>query len=124
MEEKAMVVDSLRRKDKVLIHPLSSFTKEQIEEDLGGEIVTDHDDRGFQYKISFKGNPYGAIILKCTGSYGMETDNWGVIVTYEGYPYYDSPIDYDTWRWFTEEELINILVKIRNLSNSSNREIR
>lgn len=124
MEEKAMVVDSLRRKDKVLINPLSSFTKQQIEEDLGGEIVTDHDDRGFRYKISFKGNPYGAIILKCTGSYGMETDNWGVIVTYEGYPYYDSPIDHDTWRWFTEEELIDILAKICNLGNSSNREIR
>lgn len=124
MEEKAMVVDSLRRKDKVLIHPLYSFTKQQIEEDLGGEIVTDHDDRGFRYKISFKGNPYGAIILKCTGSYGMETDNWGVIVTYEGDPYYDSPIDYDTWRWFTEEELIDILAKICNLGNSSNREIR
>ena len=124
MEENVMVVESLRRKDKVLINPLSLFTKQQIEEGLRGEIVTDHDDRGFRYKISFKGNPYGAIILKCTGSYGMETDNWGIVVTYEGCPYYDSPIGYDTWRWFTEEQLIDILVKIRNLGNSSNGEIR
>ena len=124
MEEKAMVVDSLRRKDKVLIHPLYSFTKQQIEEDLGGEIVTDHDDRGFRYKISFKGNPYGAIILKCTGSYGMKNDDWELAVTYDGHLYYDSPITVDVIGWLSEEELIDILVKIRNFNNPSDGEIQ
>ena len=124
MEEKAMVVTSLRRKDKVLINPLSSFTKQQIEEGLGGEIVTDHDDLGYRYKISFKSYPYGASVIKRVGSYGMENDDWELAVTYDDHLYYDSPITDDTLGWIDEDELIDILAQIRNLNKAHDGEIQ
>lgn len=124
MKEKAMVVDSLRRKDKVLINPLSLFTKQQIEEDLEGEITTDHDDLGFRYKIEFPDSSYGASIIKRVGSYGMENDDWELAVTYDGHLYYDSPITGDAVFYLPEEELVEVLVQIRNLNNSPDGEIQ
>lgn len=124
MEEKAMVVRSLMRKDPVLINPLGPFTRQRIERDLGGKITADHDDLGFRYKIKFLDTPYGASIIKRVGSYGMENDDWELAVTYDGHLYYDSPITDDVIGWLSEEELIDILVKIRNLNNPSDGEIQ
>lgn len=124
MKEKAMVVRSLMRRDPVLINPLAPFTRQRIEQYLGGEIVADHDDLGFRYKIEFPDNPYGASIIKRVGSYGMENDDWELAVTYDGHLYYDSPITADVIGWLSEEELIDILVKIRNLNNPSDGEIQ
>ena len=124
MDEKAMVVKSLRRKDKFLINPLGPFTRQRIEQDLGGIITEDHDDLGFRYKIAFLGTPYGASIIKRVGSYGMENDDWEVAVTYEGTLYYDSPITDDTLGWINEDELIDILTQIRNLNKAYDGEIQ
>lgn len=124
MEEKAMVVESLRRKDKFLINPLGPFIRQRIERDLGGEIATDHDDYGFRYRISFPDNPYGASIIKRVGSYGMENDDWELAVTYDGKLYFDSPITDDVLGLITEGELIDILAQIRNLNSSPDGEIQ
>lgn len=124
MEEKAMVVRSLMRKDPVLINPLLPFTRQRIEEGLGGIITKDHDEFGFRYRITFPDNPYGASIIKRVGSCGMETDDWELGVTYDGHLYYDSPITADVIGWLSEEELIDILAKIRNLNNPSDGEIQ
>lgn len=124
MNEKAMVVKSLRRKDKFLINPLGPFTRQRIERDLGGEITAYHDDLGFRYKIEFLDTPYGASVIKRVGSYGMENDDWELAVTYEGDMCYDSPITDDVLGWIDEDELIDILAQIRNLNSSPNGEIQ
>lgn len=124
MKEKAMVVRSFTRRDPILINPLAPVTRQWIEEGLGGEIVTDHDDLGYRYKISFKSYPYGASIIKRVGSYGMDTDDWELAVTYDGHLYYDSPITDDVIGYLSEEELVNILAQIRNLNNSPDGEIQ
>jgi hypothetical protein len=124
MDEKAMVVKSLRRKDKFLINPLGPFTRQRIEWDLVGIITENNDDLGYRYKISFKGTPYGASIIKRVGSYGMENDDWELAVTYEGNLCFDSPITDDVLGWIDEEELLGILAQIRNLNNSPNGEIQ
>lgn len=124
MEEKVMVVRSSNRRDPVLINPLGPFTRQRIERDLSGEITADHDGLGFRYKITFPDTPYGASVIKCVGSYGMENDDWELAVTYNGDLYYDSPITDDVIGYLPEEELVDILVKIRNLNNSPDGEIQ
>ena len=124
MKEKAVVVRSFNRRDPVLINPLSPFTRQRIEEGLGGEITADHDEFGFRYRITFPDNPYGASIIKRVGSYGMENDDWELAVTYDGHLYYDSPITGDAVFYLPEEELIDILAQIRNLNSSPYGEIQ
>ena len=66
---------------------------------------------GISYRVDYP-NGYGASIIKCFGSYGVEEDLWEVAVLKGGELCYDTPITDDVIGWLTEEEVIAICDQI------------
>ena len=114
--EKAMTIYSMRTRNKILINPIGPFIRSIVENELKGIIKTNHDKYGFRYRIEFPDTPYGASIIKRWGSYGVENDNFEVAVVLDGQLNYDTPITDDVLANVEEDELIDILKRIKNLA--------
>lgn len=77
---------------------------------------------GVQYKFKFD-NCYGASVVKHRGSYGHKEDLWelAVLMFYRSIPddrgvlCYNTPITNDVLGWLTDEEVRNLLVRIKEL---------
>lgn len=74
---------------------------------------------GVQYLFKFPNN-YGASVIKHTGSYGSSRDLWELAVIYfDDYGdwdlTYDTEITDDVEGYLTDQDVLNLLKKIRNL---------
>lgn len=74
---------------------------------------------GIRYKFKFD-NMYGASIIKHLGSYGYESDLWelGVLIWWDDHNCnltYDTEITDDVIGYLTDEEVRNLLERIKNL---------
>lgn len=73
---------------------------------------------GVGYKFRFE-NGYGASVIKHSGSYGHEDDKWELAVIKwrgnESELEYDTDITDDVIGWLTDEEVRNLLKKIKEL---------
>ena len=74
---------------------------------------------GVQYIFKFE-NSYGASIVKHNGSYGHEQDLWELAVIkfgYDGYwdLTYSTEITDDVLGWLTDEEVKELLARIKGL---------
>ena len=77
---------------------------------------------GIQYLFKFKNN-FGASVVKHSGSYGHEEDLWELaVVEYyrdgEWYLTYDTYITDDVIGWLTDEDVRELLTKIRELNDT------
>ena len=77
---------------------------------------------GIQYLFKFENN-FGASVVKHSGSYGHEEDLWelAVIEYYrdgEWYLTYDTYITDDVIGWLTDEDVRELLTKIRELNDT------
>lgn len=73
------------------------------------------DGKGIGYRFSFD-NGYGASIIKGTGSYGYP-DKWELAILKDGSLCYDSGICDDVIGWQTDEQIEELLNKIKELPN-------
>lgn len=80
-------------------------------------------DGGVQYRFKFE-NGYGASIIKHRYSYGYESDLWelGVLIWHNDNNHickcnltYNTEITDDVIGWLTDEEVRNLLERIKNL---------
>lgn len=77
---------------------------------------------GVQYLFKFK-NGYGASVVKHRGSYGHEDDKWELAVlefedggkSYNWDITYETPITDDVEGWLTDEDVRNLLKRIKEL---------
>lgn len=75
---------------------------------------------GVQYIFSFA-NGYGASVIKHRGSYGYKNDLWELaVLDSDGELTYDTPITNDVIGHLTDEEVRDILTKIRELPDDEN----
>ena len=76
--------------------------------------------KGIHYVFKFD-NYYGASVIKHYGSYGYEEDLWELaVVNFRSNPDkfvldYNTPITADVEGWLTDEEVRNLLGKIKEL---------
>lgn len=85
------------------------------------EEHTEGDDRRDHYIFRFE-NGYGASVVKSPASYGMEKDEWELAVLRfdnfdkeRSYIAYDTPITDDVIGWLNDQQVREILSKIRDL---------
>ena len=73
---------------------------------------------GVQYRFRFENN-YGASIVKHDYSYGRDDDLWELgVISYRGNDWdldYDTDITGDVIGWLTDEEVRNLLQRIKDL---------
>ena len=81
----------------------------------------EYDMGGVLYRFKFNNN-FGASVIKHDYSYGQEEDLWelGVLMFGDGYLErgvltYDTPITNDIIPWLTDEEVRNLLERIKGL---------
>lgn len=77
-----------------------------------------NDDKGIQKIYKFE-NGYGASVVKAYGSYGNEDDLWELAVIKfdeeSWYIYYKTPITNDVIGYLSDDDVEEILIKIKEL---------
>ena len=91
---------------------------EKCQEDRIDRSIYDHP--GVQYIFSFA-NGYGASVIKHYGSYGYDADLWELaVLNSDGDLEYGTSITNDVLGHLTDEEVRDILTKIRELPEDEN----
>ena len=72
---------------------------------------------GYVYKANFD-NGYGISIVKHSGSYGHEDDQWEIAVLKDNKLCYDTPITSDVIGWLTDKEVADYAKQISELGKA------